>query len=374
MKALRIFLLFVFVSSAAYATDPDTNYVQTFKNIFAIKTFIQNNGFIYTLCPQNNPTFTEQQLNDAKIYYSPHIPPVMGVALNIKGIGFSYIFKFTNDYLDTTGLIKAGYKGFTMNIYKPKFGFEAYYQDYQRFYFHYKGDNILSKNYNTDIRAYQFGANAILLFNGKKFSYNAAFSQSQLQKKTAGSALLSFSLRFSELKSGQLFPDSVKAFYDDMAWLNRNRNYAFFLQYGYGFNITKKYFYFAGLTMVGLGIQSQTYRYLYGAEQRMKYRLSCPLIGRAKVSMGYNGKIIFTGLFANAEAAQSQIKPLKTQQLQYSYGFYLGFRAIKFTKTKGQLKAEAKRKKQAESAAKKKAADDKKAAAKAAKEAKRKKK
>lgn len=369
-KSFRILLFFLVISSAAFATDPDTNYVQTFRNIFAVKTFLQNNGFIYTLTPQNNSYFTDQQLKDAKLFYAPHIPPVMGVALNIKGIGFSYIFKFTNDYLDTTGLIKSGYKGFAMNIYKPKFGFEAYYQDYQRFYFHYKGDEILAKNYNTDIRAYQFGANAILLFNGKKFSYNAAFSQSQLQKKSAGSAIMAFSLRFSELKSGDLIPDSVKMFYGSISDLQRNRNYAFYLQGGYGFNLTKNYIYFAGLALVGAGIQTQTYNYPLGKF----YKLSLPLVGRAKASLGYNGKIVFTGVFANAEVAQSHIKPLKTQQLQYSYGVYLGFRAIQLTKTKGQLKAEAKRKKQAESAAKKKAVEDKKAAAKAAKEAKKKKK
>ncbi|CAN5497204.1 hypothetical protein BH10BAC1_BH10BAC1_19170 [soil metagenome] len=359
-KKFCVFLSFIFLSLFIKAGEVDTAYIQKFKNIFAAKTFLMNNGFFYNLTPRGNSTFTEQQLNDAKLFYSPHIPTTVGVSLNIKGIGFTYVFKFTNDYLDTTGRIKSGYKGFQMNIYGDKFGFEGYYQDYQRFYFHYKGDEILLKNYNTDIRSYKVGANAILIFNGGKFSYNAAFNQTQLQKKSAGSAMMLFSLRFDELKSGHLIPDSVKLFYGDIANLHRNRNIAFFLQGGYAFNITKNNFYFSNAYIVGAGIQSQIYNYTEGNH----YRIGLPLIGRAKASMGYNGKVFFGGVFANADVTQSRIKTLKTQQFQYSYGVYIGFRAIQFTKNKSQLKKEAKEKKMAEDAAKKKTADAKKQAAK----------
>lgn len=361
LKRFFITLTIVLVSLAGKAGEVDTNYVQKFKNIFAVKTFLINNGFIYTLTPRNNSLFTTEQLEDAKLYYSPHVPTSTGVSLNIKGIGFTYIFKFTNDYLDTTGRIKSGSKQFQMNIYGQKFGFEGYYMDYQRFYFHYKGDEILLKNYNTDIRSYKVGANAILIFNGGKFSYNAAFNQTQLQKKSAGSGMMIFSLRFDELKSGALIPDSVRVFYDNIANLQRNRNVAFFLQGGYGFNLTKNNFYFSNAYIVGAGIQSQIYNYKEGNH----YRLALPLIGRAKASMGYNGKVFFTGIFGNIEASQSRIRTLKTQQFQYSYGVYLGFRAVEFTKNKSQLKREAREKKEAEKAAKKKINDEKKAAAKA---------
>lgn len=353
--------------------DTDTNYVQTFKNIFALKLFLIDNGFTYSIIPQHNSLFTGAQLKDAKITYNPYIPATAGVSLNIKGIGASYIFKFTNDYLDTTGQAKSAFKQFQMNIYGTKFGFEAYYQDYQRFYYKYKGDDSLSKdlkNYNSDIRAYQFGANAILIFNGKKFSYNAAFNQTVLQKKSAGSWMLDFSLKFNELKAHDLIPDDMKPYYGPYTDLQRNRNYAFLIQTGYAFDLTKSNFYFSGALLGGAGIQSQSYSF----PDRKNYKIAFPLVGRAKASLGYNGKIIFTGVFANADVTQSSIKSIKTQQMVSSYGVYLGFRAVQYTKSKGQLKAEAKRQKKAAAAAKKKAAADKKAAARAAKEAKRKKK
>jgi hypothetical protein len=369
-RSLFILLLFLFSFRIFAGGDTDTNYVQTFKNIFAVKLFLINNGFTYIVTPKNNPLFTDSQLKDAKVIFNPYIPPTAGVSLNIKGIGFAYVFKFTNDYLDTTGLAKSGFKQFQMNIYKTKFGFEAYYQDYQRFYYHFKGDQVLPKNYNSNIRAYQFGANAIMIFNGKKFSYNAAFNQTVLQKKSAGSWMLGFSLKFNELKSNDLIPDSVKRYYGDYINLQRNRNYAFMVQTGYGFNLTKSNFYFAGALLAGLGIQNQTYSF----PTSKSYKIAFPIVGRAKASMGYNGRIFFSGVFANADASQSGIKALKTQQIVSSYGVYIGFRAIQFTKSKGQLKAEEKRKKDAEKTAKKKAADAKKKAAKDAKEAKKKKK
>lgn len=356
MRPLRLIFLLVLISSAAYAGDTDTNYVQRFKNIFAAKVFLLNNGFTYAITPRNNSNFTKQQLKDAEVIFNPYIPPTMGVSLNIKGIGFTYVFKFKNDFLDTTGRAKSAFKQFQMNIYGTKFGFEGYYQDYRRFYFHYKGDEVLPKNYNTDIRAYQFGANAILIFNGQKFSYNAAFNQTVLQKKSAGSWMLTFSLKFNELNSPDLIPDSVKSFYGSYTDMTRNRNYAYIMQTGYAFNLTKNNFYFAGALLAGVGIQNQTYNFPIGKF----YKIAFPLAGRVKASAGYNGRILFTGIFANADVSQTSIRSLKTQQMVYSYGVFLGFRAIQYTKSKGQLKQEAKRKKEAERDAAKKAKEAKK--------------
>ncbi|MBA3284921.1 MAG: DUF4421 family protein [Nitrosopumilus sp.] len=338
------------------AGEPDTNYVQRFKNLFTVKTFLLNNGFMYNITPRNNPSFTEKQLDDSKLFYSPHIPTTTGVAINLKGIGFTYIFKFTNDYLDTTGRIKSGYKQFQMNIYGNKFGLEGYYQDYSRFYFHYKKQNINLKDYNTNIRAYQFGVNGIFIFNGKKFSYNAAFNQNQFQKKSAGSSMMILALKFNEIKSTDLIPDSLKPHFSDFSFLQRNRNYAFLVQYGYGYNFVKKNFYFANAILLGAGIQNQSYNYPLGKSHKIAF----PVIGRAKSSMGYNGKILFTGIFANIDMTQSTIKQVQTEQVVYSYGLYLGLRVIEMTKSKGQLKAEKKRMKDAEKAAKKKAAAKKK--------------
>lgn len=359
-KHIRIFFLFLLVTACAYAGDTDTNYVQRFKNIFAAKVFLNKNGFTYAIRPQHNNAFTKQQLKNAEVIFNPYIPTTMGVSLNIEGIGASYTFKLKNDFLDTLGRATSEFKQFQMNIYGTKFGFEAYYQDYRRFYYHYMGDELLAKNYNSDIRAYQFGANAIMIFNGRKFSYNAAFNQTVLQKKSAGSLLLMMSLKFNELKSGDLIPDSVKNFYGEYTDLQRNRNYSYQMQLGYAFNLTKKSFYFAGLAAAGAGIQNQTYNF----PGRKTYKIAFPLVGRGKVSAGYNGRIIFTGVYANADLSQSSIRALRTQQMVYSYGVFLGFRAIQYTKSKGQLKADARRKKEAEAAARKKAKEDKKKAAK----------
>lgn len=359
-KLILFILLGGFVFSSKAKTDPDTNYVQKFKNIFAGKGFVIKNGFTYALTPRNNSNFTEQQLKDAQIIYNPYIPTTVGVSVNIKGIGFTYVFKIKNDFLDTLGRAKSGFKQFQLNMYGTKFGFEGYYQDYQRFYFHYKGDHLLLKNYNSDIRAYQWGINTIFIFNGKKFSYNAAFNQTQLQKKSAGSWMLIPALKFNEIKSGHLIPDSVNKYFGSITNLQRNRNYSFLIQTGYGFNLTKNYFYFSGAVLGGVGIQTQSYTYPLGK----LHKIAFPLVGRVKGGLGYNGKIFFAGLFANADVCQSSIQQIKTQQLVYSYGIYLGFRAIEFTKTKGQLKNEAKRKKLAQMEAAQKLKEEKRKAAK----------
>ncbi len=362
-KAILFFSL-ILISGISNAGEIDTNYVQKFKNLFSVKTFFLNNGMQYIITPQNNNAFTEKQLNDARVFYTANIPPVTGIALNVKGIGLTYIFKFTDDYLDTTSRIKSGFKQFQINIYgKRKFGFEAFYQDYSRFYFHYKGDQILSKNYNADIRAYQFGVAGIFINNWKKFSYNAAFNQSQFQKKSAGSALTVFALRYNEISSNSIIPDSVKKYFKDYPDLQSNRNYAFVFQQGYAYNFVKNSFYFSNAIFLGVGLQNQVYQ----SPNKQQSRIGVPVSARAKTSAGYNGKVFFGGVFANADYYQSKIKSLQTQQFQYTYGVYLGLRAITLTKTGSQIRQEEKRKKDAAKAAKQKIKDDKKAAAKAKK-------
>ncbi len=359
----KLVVIFILTYSAMHIkadTDPDTNYVQKFKNIFAAKGFVISNGFNYVLTPRNNSNFTEQQLNNAQVIYSPYIPTTLGISMNIKGVGFTYVFKLKNDFLDTLGRAKSGFKQFQMNIYGTKLGFEAYYQDYKRFYFHYKGDHLVLNDYNSDIRAYQWGMNFIFIFNGKKFSYNAAFNQTQLQKKSAGSWMLIPALKFNELKSGHLIPYSLNKYFGDITNLKRNRNYSFLIQTGYGFNLTKSNFYFSGAFLAGAGIQTQSYTYPLGK----LHKIAFPLVSRVKAGLGYNGKVFFSGFFANADVCQSTVKQVKTQQLIYSYGIYVGFRAVEFTKTKGQLKNEAKRKKLGEKEAAQKLKEQKRNAAK----------
>lgn len=359
-KKTFIFFSLLLISFTSNAGEIDTNYVQKFKSYFSVKGFLLDNGFQYVITPQNNSSFTEKQLFDARVFYTANIPPVTGVAVNMKGIGITYIFKFTDDYLDTTSRIKSGFKQFNLNIYgRRSFGFEAFYQDYSRFYFHYKGDEILMKNYNADIRAYQFGVSGVFINNWKKFSYNAAFNQNQFQKKSAGSSLTVFSLRYNEISSRNLIPDSVKKYFDEYPDLNANRNYAFVFQQGYAYNLVKNNFYFANALFIGVGLQDQVYQTPSGT----KNKIGVPLSARGKSSVGYNGKVFFGGFFANVDVAQSKVKTLQTVQFNYTYGVYLGLRAITLVKTKGQIKQEEKRKKDAAKAAKKKIKDDKKQAA-----------
>ncbi len=364
-------VLLLFISFSGFAGDPDTNYVQKFKNIFAIKTFLSDHTFMYTITPRNNDAFTSEQLKDARVLYTPYIPPTLGISLNIKGIGLAYAFKLKNDFGDTTGHATSQYQQFSMNIYKNTFGLEMYYQDYRRFYFHYLGDQNLYRSYNSDIRAYQWGANGIILFNGRRFSYNAAFNQTELQKKTAHSLLLMMSLKFNEIKSDSLIPSAIRKYFVDYSHIDRNRNYAFLLHMGYALNLTKKSFYFSTAVFGGVGVQLQTYTFVNGLSTRVK--TAFPLSARAKASIGYNGKVFFSGVYANYDIMQTSIKPMMTQQILYTYGVYVGLRAIQYSKTKGQLRAEEKRKRLAEKEAIKKEKEAKKKQAEAAKKAKKKK-
>ena len=184
-------------------------------------------------------------------------------------------------------------------------------------------------------------------------------NQNQFQKKSVGSPLTVFGLRYSELYSTNIIPDSVKKYFKEYPDLRSNKNYSFIIQQGYAYNLVKNYFYFSNALFVGVGIQDQVYE----SPTVKKSKIGVPITLRGKSSAGYNGKIFFGGIYANADLSQSKIKTLQTQQFQYTYGLYLGVRAITLTKTKGQIKAEKKRKKQAQKDAALKAKEEKKKAA-----------
>lgn len=353
-KKIVVLFTLTFIAFNSNAGRIDTAYVQRFKSLFSVRGIFLNNGFHYTITPQNNGLFTEQQLNNARVHYYANIPPVTGVAVNINGIGLTYTFTI-NRLQDTSKAIRSGFKQFQLNMYGSRFGLEVGYQDFSRFYFKYKGDEALQKKYNTEIRAYQFAVSGLFIGNRKKFSYNAAFSQNQFQKKSAGSAITVLGFRYNEIKSPKLIPDSIKKYFE-YSDLYSNRNYAFILQHGYAYNLVKNHFYFANALFVGVGIQNQIYNYSKLEERK----IGVPISAKGKSSIGYNGKIFFGGVYANADFAQSQIKSLKTEQFQYTYGLFIGLRAISVVKTKGQLREEARAKKEAEKEAKEQAARKKK--------------
>ena len=81
-----------------------------------------------------------------------------------------------------------------LNCYGPRFGFDFIYQDAKNFTGHYEQDGMERIKLTDGMLQMQtLNLNAYYAFNHRRFSYPAAFSQSYIQRRSAGSFLLAAS-------------------------------------------------------------------------------------------------------------------------------------------------------------------------------------
>lgn len=90
---------------------------------------------------------------------------------------------------------------FNLNYYDNHFGFDVVYETVKSFAGHvnYQGERLdLTKR---DLTMHMLSINAYYVFNGKRFSYPAAFDHTYLQKRSAGSWLAGIAYQNGRLRS-----------------------------------------------------------------------------------------------------------------------------------------------------------------------------
>ena len=180
------------------------------------------------------------------------------------------------------------YKDFEINLnsYTNRYGFDIITQDAKRFDGWIKvGDNPKIKPENGSIHERSFNVNAYYVFNHRRFSYPAAFTQSYIQKRSAGSLLVGSSLEWQKLKhTDQLDQSSYK--------LN-TFNFALGAGYAYNFVPSRRWLIHATLlpTFVVNGSQKLT---VNGVKEKMQTAFP-QVILTARSAVIYNFKNYFLG-------------------------------------------------------------------------------
>ena len=121
------------------------------------------------------------------------------------------------------------YKDFEINVnsYSNRYGFDIITQNAKRFDGWIKmGDQPKVKPEDGTIKARSFNINGYYVFNYRKFSYPAAFTQSYIQKRSAGSLLVGTSLEWQSLKRSA----------EDILQSYKLNTFNFALGAGYGYN------------------------------------------------------------------------------------------------------------------------------------------
>jgi len=187
--------------------------------------------------------------NDKELLYSPNKQLNMGFGFNYKWLGIGIAFKlgFVNNDDNLYGETKR--LDWQTNIYTNKAVFDFYLQNYRGHYIK-NPEEVFSgwKNGDApyirpDVITVSLGLSGMYVFNHEKFSYKAAFMQTAVQKKGAGSFLLGASV-FTQGIAGDsaIFPKGSD--FESLPPIIAHS--AFYLgvraAYAYNFIIAKHYF------------------------------------------------------------------------------------------------------------------------------------
>lgn len=182
-------LILFWVGTQSAFSQIDTTYIGKFENEYSYRAYV---GRRFTSLAY------EYSEGDRVDNYMPNNPVGVGVGFAWKGFGLNvgYGFNFLRDPK----------KGRTRSLdlqyhyYGRKMVFDFFGQNYRGLYLSNNDKNSAVKVF-PDIKLIQFGVFGQYVFNGNKFSYRAAFDQSERQLKSAGSLLVGGGLYYNSVRS-----------------------------------------------------------------------------------------------------------------------------------------------------------------------------
>ncbi len=192
---------------------------------------------------------------------------------------------------------------------------------------HLPGYNSSVQYQRPDISSVNVGLSFNYVFNYRRFSYKAAFNQTDRQKKSAGSVIAGFeAYSFKNKADSALVPQNISATYFAKARdvknvqvlaLNANVGYAYSFVFWKNFIMT-------GSCILGTGLQNNKFNF-QDQEDSQKYRFSFRTNGR--FSLGYQYDRYYLGI---SFIRSKQFTNLKTSGMGVSNG--TNFMRLSFSK------------------------------------------
>ena len=212
----------------------DTNYISP--NLYNLAFMLEHSTWYEHYRLGNNAKNNPQSLN-----FSPSLGTKLGIYFGWRWIFLGYTF----DVEDLLGRNKnkAKKKEMSLNIYSSKFGIDLYYRktgsDFKlRSHNGFSDGTPLFRNFDFDgLQSEIKGLNAYWIFNHKKFSYPAAYSQSTNQRRSAGSFMVGFSYSQHNISFNYAkLPSPVLNQLNPGLQFNHIKYSDYSLGFGYGYN------------------------------------------------------------------------------------------------------------------------------------------
>ncbi|WP_259323502.1 DUF4421 domain-containing protein [Phocaeicola plebeius] len=206
-------------------------------------TYISPNKYNLAFMLEQSSWYEHYRLgsNDGQsLNFAPNINTKLGVYFGWRWIFLGLSFDIKD--LIGKGKEKAPRKEIVFNLYSAKFGVDLYYRktgsnfklsSYEKF-------NLSQSYTNTQFNGFQSnikGLNAYWIFNHKRFSYPAAYSQSTNQRKSCGSLLAGFSYSQHNISFDHTqLPEEMQQQLSSSLKFHSLRYTDYNLSVGYGYN------------------------------------------------------------------------------------------------------------------------------------------
>jgi hypothetical protein len=195
----------------------DSTYIRFYTNRISISPYL-------------NRDFLQLNISDedrVNRLFMPNNPVKTGLEVSLNNsiirLGYDYGFNFFRD----KEKVKTKSFDFNFHSYGRILVYDLFIQKYRGFYEEQgKRENKIVTNF-SDLDIQQYGFSTLYVFNNKKFSYQSAYYQSEIQKKSAGSFLAGSGIYLTKIKS------ESKILYDDMEELN---SFQYGINGGYSYN------------------------------------------------------------------------------------------------------------------------------------------
>jgi hypothetical protein len=292
-----------------------TDYYDDYSNMLGL--------FLYA--KQKYSSFGVYDISTNKtLLYSPNKQLNMGFGFNYKwlGIGIAFNLGFVNNDDDLYGKTKR--LDWQTNIYTNKAVFDFYLQSYIGHYIEnpeqvFSGWNNGDAPYiRPDLSTVSLGLSGMHVFNHKKFSYKAAFMQTAVQKKGAGSFLLGASFFVQGIAGdSSIFPKTSD--FDSLPPVIAHSAIYFGLRtaYAYNFIIAKHYF-----ISVSLAAELQLGKTANKLEDNSVYASWNPIIHlQPRMGFGYNKPKWYTGF---SFVRDSYFEGSSRDESRYEFSFKSG--------------------------------------------------
>jgi hypothetical protein len=301
MKKLICFTFLFLLISSTYSQEIDRTF-QVKKKIKYDTTRITDLSDKLNIYTGVYGKFHNIELDNSSINKTLKLEPNGNTSL---GIGFSYKWiglgiNFSPGFINGDDEIYGKTKSFDtqLNIYTNSFGIDGYFQYYKGFYVK-NPDRFMdweNKQFpvRPDLESFAFGISGYY-FSNKRFSYKAAFTRTQIQKKSAGSFVTGvyLSINTANAPNGlipETMPDTLVSFYNINGY--KTGTIGFSAGYTYTLVLFKRVF-INGSLVPGLGIRTSEFW-----DNNITTKQDATITGSVtmRIALGYEGKRLYAGL------------------------------------------------------------------------------